>query len=59
MTEKEVVSMEHKSQIRMILDGPDKGDWIAFCAGCDWQVGPRPIDHTLGEQARDHERRAV
>lgn len=42
----------------MILDGPDKGDWLGYCAGCDWQIGPRPVDPSLGEAVRDHEREA-
>lgn len=50
---------EHEGRIKMILDGADKGDWIAFCTGCDWHIEPRPIDHTLGEAARDHERQAT
>lgn len=51
-----VATAVHEGRIQMILDGPDKGDWIAFCSECDWTIGPRPIDHTLGEAVRDHER---
>lgn len=50
------VVFPHEGRIRMILDGPDKGDWIGYCAGCDWQIGPRPVDPSLGEAVRDHER---
>jgi len=46
----------HQGCIRMFRDGPHEGYWIAYCTGCDWQVGPQPINPSLGEAAREHER---
>lgn len=48
----------HGSRIRMILDGPDKGSWVAYCLDCDWTMNDPVPPFVAGEAAREHEEEA-
>jgi len=41
----------------MILDGPEKGSWIAYCLDCDWTTEPMP-SLAAGYACEQHEREA-
>lgn len=47
----------HGARIRMLLDGPEKGSWVAYCLDCDWTDGPMP-SRAAGHAADQHEREA-
>lgn len=53
-----VAPREHAGRIRMILDGPDKGSWVAYCLGCDWTEDEPMSSRVATEEAEDHEREA-
>ena len=48
----------HGARIRMILDGPDKGGWVAWCLDCDWTADNPMPSEAAGYAAQQHEREA-
>ena len=48
----------HGARIRMILDGPDKGGWVAWCLDCDWKADDPMPPEAAGYAAQQHEREA-
>lgn len=48
----------HGARIRMILDGEDKGSWVAYCLDCDWKGDDPMPPEAAGYAAAQHESEA-
>lgn len=49
----------HGARIRMILDGPDKGSWVAYCLDCEWTADDPMPSLAAGYAANQHEEKCA